>query len=65
MLRTQGFGFKGNRDVGRVLIIDDLVDTGKPPRLFDECPKAHFAAVYAKPDGRAFVIYITEVSQDT
>jgi len=29
-------------------------------------PKAHFAAVYAKPEGRAFVdTFITEVSQDT
>jgi xanthine phosphoribosyltransferase len=29
-------------------------------------PKAHFAAIYAKPDGRDAVdTYVTEVSQDT
>ncbi|HPF83854.1 MAG TPA: xanthine phosphoribosyltransferase [Aminivibrio sp.] len=49
------------------LIIDDLVDTGKTARVVREMlPKAHFAAVYAKPEGRAFVdTFITEVSQDT
>jgi len=49
------------------LIIDDLVDTGKTAQVVRKMlPKAHFAAVYAKPDGRAFVdTYITEVSQDT
>ncbi|MBL3539400.1 xanthine phosphoribosyltransferase [Aminivibrio sp.] len=49
------------------LIIDDLVDTGKTARVVREMlPKAHFAAVYAKPEGRPFVdTFITEVSQDT
>ena len=38
------------------LIVDDLVDTGR----------AHFATVYAKPEGRPLVdTFITEVSQDT
>lgn len=50
-----------------VLIIDDLVDTGKTARVVREMlPKAHFATVYAKPMGRPLVdTFITEVSQDT
>jgi xanthine phosphoribosyltransferase len=50
-----------------LLIVDDLVDTGATARVVrDILPKAHFAAVYAKPQGRPLVdSYITEVSQDT
>ena len=50
-----------------VLIVDDLVDTGKTAKIVrDILPKAHFAAVYAKPMGRPMVdTFITEVSQDT
>ena len=50
-----------------VILIDDLVDTGKTARVVRELmPKAHFATVYAKPAGRPMVdSYITEVSQDT
>jgi xanthine phosphoribosyltransferase len=50
-----------------VLIVDDLVDTGKTAKIVrDLLPKAHFATVYAKPMGRPMVdTYITEVSQDT
>jgi len=50
-----------------LLIIDDLVDTGKTARMVrDLLPDAHFATVYAKPMGRPLVdTYITEVSQDT
>ena len=50
-----------------VLIVDDLVDTGKTFRLVrDMLPLAHFATVYAKPAGRPMVdTFITEVSQDT
>ena len=50
-----------------VLVIDDLVDTGKTAQLVrDMLPKAHFATVYAKPAGRPLVdTFITEVSQDT
>jgi xanthine phosphoribosyltransferase len=50
-----------------VLIVDDLVDTGKTARMVREIlPKAHFATVYAKPMGRPQVdTYVTEVSQDT
>jgi xanthine phosphoribosyltransferase len=51
----------------RVLIVDDLVDTGKTAKIVrDLLPGAHFAAVYAKPMGRPMVdTFITEVSQDT
>ena len=50
-----------------VLIVDDLVDTGKTAKIVrDMLPKAHFATVYAKPMGRPMVdTFITEVSQDT
>ncbi len=49
------------------LIIDDLVDTGRTGRIVREMlPQAHFATVYAKPEGRPVVdTFITEVSQDT
>jgi xanthine phosphoribosyltransferase len=50
-----------------VLIIDDLVDSGKTIKLVrDLYPNAHYATVYAKPEGRSMVeTFITEVSQDT
>lgn len=50
-----------------ILIVDDLVDTGKTLELVRRLyPRAHFATVYAKPQGRGMVdTYITEVSQDT
>jgi xanthine phosphoribosyltransferase len=50
-----------------ILIVDDLVDTGKTARVVrDLLPEAHFATVYAKPMGRPLVdTFITEVSQDT
>ena len=50
-----------------VLVVDDLVDTGKTAKVVREMlPKAHFATVYAKPQGRPLVdTFITEVSQDT
>ena len=50
-----------------VLIVDDLVDTGKTAKVVRELlPGAHFATVYAKPMGRPLVdTFITEVSQDT
>ena len=50
-----------------ILIVDDLVDTGKTARVVrDLLPNAHFATVYAKPMGRPLVdTFITEVSQDT
>ena len=50
-----------------ILIIDDLVDTGRTLKLVrDLYPNAHYATVYAKPEGRSMVeTFITEVSQDT
>jgi len=49
------------------LIVDDLVDTGATARVVRALlPKAHFAAIYAKPAGRESVdSFVTEVSQDT
>ncbi|HEV2573669.1 xanthine phosphoribosyltransferase [Methylocella sp. CPCC 101449] len=57
----------GDAEGARVLVIDDLVDTGATAKLVrDMLPKAHFATVYAKPQGRPMVdTFITEVSQDT
>jgi xanthine phosphoribosyltransferase len=50
-----------------VLVVDDLVDTGRTAKLVREMlPKCHYATVYAKPMGRPMVdTFITEVSQDT
>ena len=50
-----------------VLVVDDLVDSGRTLELVRQMyPKAHFATVYAKPKGQPMVqTYITEVSQDT
>jgi xanthine phosphoribosyltransferase len=61
IIEVCGGGGKG------VLIVDDLVDTGRTAKVVrDLLPKAHFATVYAKPMGRPLVdTFITEVSQDT
>lgn len=50
-----------------ILVVDDLVDSGKTLELVRKMyPNAHFATVYAKPKGRPQVdTFITEVSQDT
>ena len=50
-----------------VLVVDDLVDTGKTAQMVrDILPAAHVATVYAKPLGRPLVdTFVTEVSQDT
>jgi xanthine phosphoribosyltransferase len=54
-------------DGDRWLVVDDLVDTGRTIEVLrDLMPRAHFAAVYAKPLGRPVIdTYVTEVSQDT
>ena len=54
-------------DGNGLLIIDDLVDTGRTAQLVRAMlPSAHFATIYAKPEGRPMVdTFITEVSQDT
>jgi len=56
----------GPEGVG-ILVIDDLTDTGKTAKVVrDVLPKAHFATVYAKPQGVPLVdTFVTEVSQDT
>ncbi len=58
ILKTKGRG---------VLVVDDLVDTGRTARVVrDMLPQAHFATVYAKPAGVPLVdTFVTEVSQDT
>lgn len=50
-----------------VLVVDDLTDTGKTAKIVRAMiPKAHFAAIYAKPKGRPMIdTFVTEVSQDT
>lgn len=54
-------------DGSGVLIVDDLVDTGRTLEVVRKhMPKAHVATVYAKPMGRPMVdTFVTEVSQDT
>ena len=49
------------------LLVDDLVDTGTTARIVRALmPRAHFATVYAKPQGKPLVdSFVTEVSQDT
>jgi xanthine phosphoribosyltransferase len=53
--------------IDKLLIVDDLVDTGKTARVVrGMLPGAHFATIYAKPLGRPLVdTFVTEVSQDT
>ncbi len=49
------------------LIVDDLVDSGVTARYVREMlPKAKFACLYAKPNGRAYTDhFVTEFPQDT
>ncbi|MDE1901861.1 MAG: xanthine phosphoribosyltransferase [Alphaproteobacteria bacterium] len=49
------------------LVVDDLVDTGRTADVLRRMlPRAHFAAVYAKPQGKPLIdTFVTEVSQDT
>ncbi|MHB1218070.1 MAG: xanthine phosphoribosyltransferase [Alphaproteobacteria bacterium] len=57
----------GTGDGAGWLIVEDLVDTGATAKAVRALvPKAHMAAVYAKPAGKPLVdTFITEVSQDT
>lgn len=50
-----------------ILVIDDLTDTGATAKVVRAMlPNAHFATVYAKPQGVPIIdTFITEVSQDT
>ena len=49
------------------LLMDDLVDTGRTAKVVrNALPKAYFATVYVKPEGKRYVdSFVTEVSQDT
>ncbi len=57
----------GNGRGRGLLVVDDLTDTGKTAKIVrDILPEAHYAAVYAKPQGAPLIdTFITEVSQDT
>ena len=49
------------------LVLDDLVDTGTTARAVRAIlPRAHYACIYAKPEGRPLVdTFVMEFSQDT
>ena len=49
------------------LIVDDLVDSGETAGLVRRLlPRAHFACLYAKPEGKALTdSFVVEVPQDT
>ncbi|MEM9031841.1 MAG: xanthine phosphoribosyltransferase [Pseudomonadota bacterium] len=65
VIKTPDMDLVGNGS--GILIVDDLVDTGKTLEVVRSLmPQAHVATVYAKPKGRGMVdTFITEVSQDT
>lgn len=67
VLKQVGESIAGTDGGRHVLIVDDLVDTGATARVVRAMlPHAHFATVYAKPEGRPLVdTFVTEVSQDT
>jgi len=67
VLKRVGESIAGDDGGRHVLIVDDLVDTGATARAVRAMlPNAHFATVYAKPEGRPMVdTFVTEVSQDT
>jgi xanthine phosphoribosyltransferase len=56
-----------SRPAEEILIVDDLVDTGATAKLVRaQLPGAHFATVYAKPQGLPVVdTYVRLVPQDT
>jgi len=61
LIAKHGVGGEG------ILVVDDLTDTGQTAaEVRKMLPKAHFAAVYSKPQGREMIdTFVTEVSQDT
>ncbi|WP_412057932.1 xanthine phosphoribosyltransferase [Bartonella sp. DGB2] len=66
VLKSINEDLKTNGGAG-ILVVDDLTDTGKTAKIVkDMIPRAHFATIYAKPQGRPLVdTFVTEVSQDT
>ena len=50
-----------------ILVIDDIVDTGATIKKVQEMlPKAYYATIYAKPEGKGLVdSYVQLVNQDT
>lgn len=50
-----------------VLVVDDLVDSGRTGRIIRELmPKAYFVTMYAKPKGQEVVDdFVISVDQDT
>lgn len=54
-------------DADRLLIVDDLVDTGETAKVLKASfPQATLATVYAKPLGKPLVdVYVTDIEQDT
>jgi xanthine phosphoribosyltransferase len=67
VLKAIAPAFIGANQGAGVVVVDDLVDTGATLKIVREMmPNAHYATVYAKPQGRPLVdTFITEVSQDT
>lgn len=65
VLKAPDAGLMGDGE--GILVVDDLVDSGKTLELVRQLyPNAHFATVYAKAKGRPMVdTFVTEVSQDT
>jgi xanthine phosphoribosyltransferase len=57
----------GDGKGSRILVIDDLTDTGRTASTVRAMlPNAHFAPVFAKPQGSPVIdTFVTEVSQDT
>lgn len=55
------------QDDEKLLIVDDLVDTGETAKVLQQqFPKATLATVYAKPLGKPLVdVYVTDIEQDT
>lgn len=55
------------KDSSKLLIVDDLVDTGETAKSLRKLfPQAYFVTIYAKPQGKAFVDkYVVDIEQDT
>ena len=65
LLKAPDAGLMGDGE--NILVVDDLVDTGRTLAFIRErYPKAHLAVVYAKPKGAALAdTYVAEVAQDS